>query len=125
MAHLLHFSKEFLAVPDLSGVEGSFDLIPCGTAASSIVRGVLGLAYGVRRIRFSHLGGSKQVAVHNLREVFIEELGSREGNIGLKEWLDLARQAGMGSEMIHIFEEVGEHVKSLVFPEVERSQDLV
>lgn len=120
----MHYTKEILAVPDLPVVDGSFDFISCNTATSSIVRDVLGPVYGVKTINFSNIGGVKRLPVHDLREVLTSELGSRI-KIGLKEWLDLARQAGMESEMVHIFEEFGEHVKSLVFPEVERSRDLV
>ena len=104
MANLLHYSQEILAVPDLPGVEGSSDFISCNTVASCIARDVLGPTHGVRTISFSNSGDVRRVAVHDLCEVLPSQLRSRMEKIGLKEWLDLARQAGTGSEIVHIFD---------------------
>jgi hypothetical protein len=109
------------ALPDTQGLRGFFDIIAVDVVARTIVREALQY---IRDINFSNIGGVRRLPVQNLHVLLAMEMKSNVRKVSLGEWVDLARQAGMRKEMVHIFEEFDKQVKSFVFSEVKCSREL-
>jgi thioester reductase-like protein len=121
MANLLHCAQELRAVPELQAMRGFFDLIPLDVTARTIVREALRRVQG---INFSNIGGVRRLPVRDLHVLLVMEMNASVRKTSFEEWMDLVRHARMHKERVHIFEEFDKHVKSLVYPEVERSREL-
>jgi hybrid polyketide synthase/nonribosomal peptide synthetase ACE1 len=120
MTNLLHYAHELRAVADTQGLRGFFDIIAVNVVACTIVREAL---QSIRGINFSKIGGVRRLPVRNLHSLLAMEIKSNVRKVSLGEWVDLARQAGMRKEMVHIFEEFDKYVKSFVFSEVKCSRE--
>ncbi|KAH7094375.1 hypothetical protein FB567DRAFT_599928 [Paraphoma chrysanthemicola] len=116
MANLLHFSKELHTVPELR-MDGAFDFVNIETAARTIIRDVLG---GIQGVNFSNIGGMQRIGVLGLGN----EIGGDVRTVEMRQWVELAKGAGMSTEMAHVFEEWDEHVKSFVGPDIRRSREM-
>ncbi len=98
MQNVLAFSRTMLAVPDLTGWRGFFDLIDVERVARGITDSILQGARPARRgpaVQYVHLSGQTVVAVGRVREYLESETGATVRVLRMREWVGEALGAGL------------------------------
>ncbi|RHZ44089.1 uncharacterized protein CDV56_101092 [Aspergillus thermomutatus] len=108
--NVMRFSREIKAVPVFDFVVGHLDFIDVHSVATRILQTVAGAAAPrsseTKGPRFYHHSGEVVIQTSGLRDHLQRELNDEVVELGVREWVDNATQAGMDSM-------VGEYMKSL------------
>ncbi|KAF7165740.1 hypothetical protein CNMCM6106_001816 [Aspergillus hiratsukae] len=106
--NVMRFSREVKAVPVFDFVEGYLDFIDVRSVAKRIVQTVAGDPHlsEAKGPLFYHHSGEVVIPTSGLREYLQRELNDEVVEVGVREWVEKATQAGMDSM-------VGEYMKSL------------
>ncbi|KAM0342042.1 hypothetical protein ACHAPU_009770 [Fusarium lateritium] len=115
---ILRYSVSMRCVPRLDRVKGFMDLVPLETVVAELSERAIRLAQGqsTAPIQFKHHSGGIKVPADRLRG-HLEDLYNVEfQEIGMREWLDQASEAGMDPLITAYMEGILEINAPMVFP---------
>ncbi|KAF5663828.1 polyketide synthase [Fusarium heterosporum] len=115
---ILRYSVSMRCVPRLDRVKGFMDLVPLDKVVSELSEWTVRLAQGqsTASIQFKHHSGGIKVPAHKLREHLDDLYDVKFQEVGMREWLDLASEAGMDPLITAYIEGILENDAPMVFP---------
>nr|ALQ32891.1 putative polyketide synthase [Fusarium poae] len=117
---ILRFSISMRCVPRLDRVEGYMDLAPLDKVVSEMSDSVIKLAQGqseeAASVQFKHHSSGVKVPASKLREHLEGSYGIQFEELELRQWMDLAAEAGMDPLITAYMEGILENDAPMVFP---------
>ncbi|KAF4988362.1 hypothetical protein FGRMN_9809 [Fusarium graminum] len=115
---ILRYSVSMRCVPRLDRVKGFMDLVPLDKVVSELSEWAVRLAQpqSTTAIQFKHHSGGIKVPAHKLREHLDSLYNVKFQEIDMREWLDLASEAGMDPLITAYMEGILENDAPMVFP---------
>ncbi|KAF5861976.1 hypothetical protein ETB97_012299 [Aspergillus alliaceus] len=104
LQNLLGYSRRLNAVPIMTGMHGTLDLVAPETVADNIVRDLM--ASSAVQLTFRHQSGDVELSFSELREYIQRETGGDVVDIPLDEWIRRAETIGLSTAMAAVFREM-------------------
>ncbi|KAH8817006.1 polyketide synthase [Xylogone sp. PMI_703] len=121
---LLDFSRILRAVPEMGEIfQGAFDFVKVEDVSVDIVRSVLDSVAEVEhppKVTFVHNCSEDKVLPSEFQQYLERVDGTHFDIVSLKEWGDMARDAGLDSVIYESLDNLIERNKSIVFPVIKK-----